>query len=1439
MLLAFVALAASALAEMHPPHEILPPEPILGGTPIPVSSPLPIATMRPVPIATLHPIVLPSDNLEHRYVHAVRSGRKIPLWRLPKVPVKTAFNTIRPGKNHHGGRYRPFAATGATIQVTAAAACSTGGTIGDLFNEGCQLTIQAQNASSWSASDSYQYYVIAPDSPTTATEIGGSGGGCTPTTDPWTATNAPSCTGTSTTLSEQGTYAFLVYDTTARVFAAAIYVNAGQVFTVEVFQDAFHTEQAYQFNISTSNAAYIYLANVAPSDHYVVYVESTGVNVYCAYLAPTGTTNGATPRPTGSPGKLVCDPSTSNVTGVQAPSGSLSLTWQFASTLESGSYAVLVYDQDAGETMGQVQVSLTSSGGVSMLTSGSATGANNPSPGPYNSSPQNATILAWDSSSDQSVGGITGTIQAAIPGSTYEWTISNPEGRVMATSAPVTVATPSATPSPQAFAFSGFTVPPGEYPASYWVMELYDTINKKIEASQSFKLLGYHATTQFVQSGTATAQLEFNGYNPGTETADLKITNDSNTVYDNQGDSFGQGAYPAIEFTTGGYPTLNESFTPPTAGETGCGTAYKGCGTTFEIPSCSGNYNSAGGCSKTVQDSSGNNWTATEWCSTNTPTYPLSSDLCVLQLTPQNDAVLSPGAYIDIQNVTWYANGGSGYWPCYFTPCYGVTSVLPTHGLSWSYTNNSSNPIAWTPVSFGSNIGYPLSGTVKFDYVGARPTPPALVTQGTTPWTNAHYFQSYFTRAAYQRSTPWSSSRSNVASFLITNNSTTSRRDSNYMVGSNNPGLAISMPSYFTPSQVTVDSSSSGSWSKVTCPSTFGTQYVCLNGPAIAGGGNTSTVLLDFPLPVSSFTFTDMTIEAWSEDELSFFTLTNNGTTESTIDGCTDCSGEPTGGVDSLGIGAYSLNSALMSAVFSPSTVGSSSSPTDLSITVQNATTSSDPNPDAIDAIVIVSSPPPAGETTSDYAVSGTPTMTRQDGTSWNWLGRVTASSPSNTYEYWFGACPSGTSNWGTLSGGPPQPAGLSTPLSSQYTGLATCGTTEHNSLWNDSSHSEGTINLNLAGPLASGTHTFYLYAHGANGGGWSAPKTITLNVASESASAGFASVGSTCPGTAVSTNSTPIVTSNSNCYIYTIKNTSSGSTKITAPVITIPAFDTSGLSANAWSVSSVKLGTYSGGTFTQGSGNSQYGCTVTSTTAPNPGVTNGSISIGSCTGFSPGDTLAVEFQATSPSVQNDTYAFPSTVDGNGTGATWLGDQDIMVEFSIGLSVVVAPLSNPGPGYSTPSQSCSQCGFSGTTIDFGTISSGGSVTATDVARATVVYGGSCTSSCSTWQLQVSASGDAQGIGELSTMVDSVNGSTSSNDPTSSNGSPVTYSALTSFTAMPSSPTTFASGPEQELKSACSGSSGEYCTDTIHDYKVSVGTDTSSHTVTVTYTLIAN
>ena len=141
-------------------------------------------------------------------------------------------------------------------------------------------------------------------------------------------------------------------------------------------------------------------------------------------------------------------------------------------------------------------------------------------------------------------------------------------------------------------------------------------------------------------------------------------------------------------------------------------------------------------------------------------------------------------------------------------------------------------------------------------------------------------------------------------------------------------------------------------------------------------------------------------------------------------------------------------------------------------------------------------------------------------------------------------------------------------------------------------------------------------------------------------------------------------------------------------------------------------------------------------------------------------------FEATSPGIQSDTYAFPSTLEttsGVATGPTWIGDQDVQESFSVGLTVVVNP-SNPGNGGSTPTVSCSQCAFSGSTIDFGAITAGNFVPGGDVVRASVIYTGSTVAA--NWTLTVSTNlnpactGTCQGTNELLTGVDQ----TASNGP---------------------------------------------------------------------------
>ena len=179
------------------------------------------------------------------------------------------------------------------MTVTANAGCATGGTIGTVYNVGCQLTIVGTNMNDWSAGDTYEYFVISPNVTNVATAIPTAG--CNP--NPWTGTTGTTCSSASTTLNVQGSYQFLIYDTTQKVWVTSFYANAGQTFDITVYSDPFHTAPQYQFDTGSSGTAYVYLQNVATSGEYVMFVQSNGVNVYCAYMAPAGAA-ALPPKPT-------------------------------------------------------------------------------------------------------------------------------------------------------------------------------------------------------------------------------------------------------------------------------------------------------------------------------------------------------------------------------------------------------------------------------------------------------------------------------------------------------------------------------------------------------------------------------------------------------------------------------------------------------------------------------------------------------------------------------------------------------------------------------------------------------------------------------------------------------------------------------------------------------------------------------------------------------------------------------------------------------------------------------------------------------------------------------------------------------------------------------------------------------------------------------------
>jgi hypothetical protein len=1418
---------------------------------------IPAATLQPIGAATPNGTSptrrgLPQTRCAGVNWKTLRKGSQVLLSCFPALPAKTVANTGTPRATAKGARYHPLAATGATIDLTAGAGC---GTQGALYSVGCSMKWEATNLTDWSTTDLYEDYQLLPNS-TTATLV---------SSLPYLYNGASANT---TTLSSAGTYAFFTYDVTAQVIVSIVYVNAGQAFSIGVYQDPYHTSPQYQFNVNTSSAAYIYLPDVSTNDTYVVYVESTSVNTFCVYMTPNSTPApySPSPPPTGAPNALICNPA--NSPGIAAPSGQLSLTWSLSNSYPAGTYSVVVYDKTAGQTLGQVQVSLTGFqqyGFVLFPTPAAA-------PTPAAPATPASTLFAWDSATDQSTGGIIATVPNQIgnggASQTYRMTASDPDGQVVfvgntnaipstCTLTNNTATNCTATATFQFSAASPTLNSPGTYPNNIWTMQLYNPTTKTVEASQAFQIMGYSLQTEFVVGGITQQSLT---WIVGTSTnlpASMVFKNTGNINYPNAADPV-QG----IEYTTGPAATLTNAggFKPP-SGTTGYGI-------TAALTGCTGTYNTTG-CSKTVVDSAGNSWTVTVYCSTNNVTAPSLTDQCVITLFPQNQATLTASNSITVSGVTFYMQGNSGSWACFAVPCTTTTSILPADGLSWSSTSTTAN--SWTPVYFDA-LNASLDVAAQAFYIGAGTFPAntnrktvtaPFATNPPSPAPNTHYYQSNFAQADYQNSTPFAltAGRDDIMVINLVGctgaGTPVSGCTSNLQYNAGEVG--ITFPSSINAANITVDASSPkvpgqnyyygapvttvNTAAGNTCMASLPPNSICLNAGATAPNGTTGAnnttsgifsgditqIYLDVPAATSSFTSQEMEIQVWDNGNFGWSGLSTTGYIENpTIGGG---AGGPN--VDSLSLQAFSLNSNLMAAQFNPSTVSPQGTTTSYSLTFGNTTTAADPNPDPIDAIDIEEA------TSAAWTISGTPTVTGPTG--WEYETTVTNGS-TNQYLFGLTACaPGAAGQSATFSAGaqPAQPPTGPTYPTTYQTALGPCTLAQYDNAI--AAGGSATLNFTLNNST-TGTETFYIYAHGANGGGWSAPKVVTLTSSAITASAKLFSVAqgatdASCVTTSnVATNTVAQVSKSPNCFIYEVMNTSaSGTQNVATTSIALPAFDINGLATNPgdWTLVGsplnqyVVLGTISGGTFkTTGI---PAGCTITlaNITNPTPGSTNGAIEVTGCTAFTGGTNIAVEFVANTPSVESDSYLLPTTINGAAAGLAWTGSDEVTVTFSLGLSISVDP-ANPGPGNSHPNVVCNpaQCTFSGETVNFGEFAANTTITGTDVVRATVIYEGSTVAAtcpagagvvANTWQLQVTASANA--TTELNTSVDETN---SSANLTYGTGVNTYFEPTTTSTTL-----------------ACGNYTAGTDYDVLQNFRVENGTDVTGHQVTITYTLIAN
>lgn len=1155
-------------------------------------------------------------------------GAPVPLSLLPPLPPRTARNTIyasqlQPYSPSARERLRPLSATGASIYVYGNNnPCN--GSVGQIFVTGCQV--------SWFAylldgpNDTFQDYDIAPNA-TVASPVGApyvNNGGCCPTH--------------ATTLNSAGTWVFASYDTTASYWDTVIYIVAGSSAFFDTYADSTLRNESTNFSNAAGTSVYINAASVAPTDNYVVYVESTSGHISCSFIFPT---------PSGGiPPNSLCNAASSS--GQSSPSGSLTVDWQLASTLPPGTYSIVLYDLTTSTRVAQRQVTLHASGSSPASVSFVGAGGNpTPNPAPYASpvplangiggSPPGLWRFAFDGATDTSTASINAVGSGLSAGATFYQTISDPDGAVI-------VANQSNSTS-FATTLSGLQAP-NNYIGNTYSAAFYNVATSQTEAASSFKILGYNAVTQFTgSSGTGPLSTSIVLPKNSSSVSGLRFTNDGDTIF---GTGNGDSLIGLYFSTNANSITIN------------LGSGSSSCGTNCQT--------------EQVLDSAGNTWNVYNVCSGGG-----TSAGCTITALPATAGVsLGMNAYLSIPPMTFV--NGPGNSSC-VNGCTGITSIFPAHGFSWSAANSA---YATNTVGFTNGAGTTYAGTAAVTLIGARaqgrPQPgPAGVVKNE----DLHGYIMNSTsignsiHATLAQNSPYAVASSNgpwdVFNFNVANNSSG---------GSNVTELEITMPSPFSPGNyinvIQIDPGSPTAWQYVNCPSGAPQSAFCIatnKNPGIPPGGNENIWIDIAPVAPNSFAYTDWSIQAVDPNTNNVifpFASTPNGTAyvPNTL------------AVDSLSMAAYTVDGSTMTGLFSPTSVGTNTAPT-VTISVQNSSTASAPYPDYLDTI-IVSLP-------SSVSVSNIVSQT----SGWSLVGSNTSPLNGSYTDYWFAVC---SNKYVTADGPPANPVPAPNPPQA-WSSLPQCSTAsnEQNALAPGSTFS---FTATLGNLTSAGTITAELYGHGANTNGWSQAHSFALTVSSTSALAGFSAIGPYGAPTAVASGTEPQIGADSNptygnSYVYTIKNNSS-TNAITTATITIPGKDNSGAigtdsGGTAWTITQ-------GPTITTG----PSGCSVTSWQNPTTTGTNGFITIGgsSCS-LAPNASIVVSFAAKAPYMINSTFAFPTVVNTNiPASETWFGDTDVLIVLNASISITVNP-PNPGPGGSMPVVTCSTCAFTAGNVNFG------------------------------------------------------------------------------------------------------------------------------------------
>jgi hypothetical protein len=1231
-------------------------------------------------------------------------------------------------------------------------------------------------------------------------------------------------------------------------WVATDYLTVQSAQAVNTYADSTRLTQASNFAIpgSGTNTIYLTISGAQYSDNYVVYVENTSVYSQCTAIIPSATSL-----------SYPCDPRSSNAGSVQAlATGPLYMQWTYGPTLTAGTYSIVAWDQTQGKRVGETQVVLTK-GSAAVRFNGIGGNSNPPLASPVPNatgtpcapSTTNTCAFAFDDTTDESDKQYYSSFSGLTSGHKYCFTIQDPTARVYQNysngSEAFTCSTTAGTTLNVTDTFLSYKAPLNftSNTFSFSACDFNVGTPCTISATGSFNLFGYNAITEFTNAaGTSVTGATITVPKSSVVTAGLEFVNDGDSYY---GVGNGDGL-KGLYWESGTYNSGSNTIS--------------GYGFYVMLPcGAGGSYTTS--CSETLYDSEGQAWNVTV-----TGVNGGSNEYSIIDAYPTTAGqYLAQNAYLIVPNIEYVSPPGSSN--CTGTGCLNYSSILPTHGQTWSVPgstfsgnltyvtdgNNTTNSGTGTFVRLGVTAG--CSGSTCAAYGGST-TGNAFTT------VDQHGYTTSMSQALYALAEPFSptSGQADVYKVVVTNNSS-----SNYIAS-----IAFSLPNtYATASYTTTWSldantalNPSGNWvqdTSASCPS--GSNF-CIKASSstyyIAANGGTRTFYIDVQgLPPLSMSYAEITEQVYSPVVYDLAADSSYGSRPIRVDstGTSDT-------VDALALGAYSLDSGYMTPLFNPTSEGTSTSNT-VNVSFKNTSTAQDTQPDYVDLVVFeLPNKGPDGSTT---LITSTSNFAGTSPSSWSLLGTTSGTHDStNDTDYWFGITGCYGSNISAAYG--PKDYPTTGTVNTSMPSSACSSGSEVNALGPGSTIS---FNTPINTGASTGTVTGYSWAHGANGNGWSKSHSFSLNVTSTSGTAGFYEAGTYGSPAIVSSNTTPQIAADSditncsgstigsfvnnkgcgNSFVYAISNTSGTGHNISSAQIMIPYQDSSGANGQDTDSTDCSAGTtgciwaVTGAPALSGSGYTN--CAVTSYTSATTATSNGYITIGNSGGtctLSPGGTMYISFSMKGPYKINDQYGFPACLNGTWTGSgntaacgglkaneTWVGDS--YIQTTLGASVVIGVGATTNAQGNALSPACGICTFtsSSNTIDFGTLSASTTYGPyTDIALVDVYTDASTPEGWSLFVSQTSTNSTAATY--LYSDVDTT--STKSYQPVSGSS----YN-LTSYTQIP---VTSVATSGALLASSGSGTSAtrkpfEYA----NNYKIIMGTNTTANTSSITYTFIPN